>query len=183
MGARGASAARRYAKAVFGLAQEEGRVEQVQEELGTLQDLIRRHPALHEVLVRPLHPAPERRRVLEALAGQLGMSPLFQKFCAFLIDQRRMLDLPTIVSEYGRLADEAAGRTHAEVVSASPLEDKQLERLRRALSARTGRDVQLSLRVDPELIAGAVARVSGLVFDGSLKTQLAQLRARLVKER
>ena len=67
------------------------------------------------------------------------------------------------------------------MVTASPLRDDQRERLRRALAARAGREVELEVRVDPTLIGGAIARVGGLVFDGSLRTQLAQLRDNLTR--
>jgi len=77
------------------------------------------------------------------------------------------------------LADEAAGRVRAEVRSASPLRDEQRERLVDALASRTGREIDLTVRVDPSLIGGAIATVGGLVFDGSLRTQLSQLRGTL----
>ena len=67
----------------------------------------------------------------------------------------------------------------AEVVSASPLDDRRKDRLRRALSERTGQEVRLEIEIDPSLIGGAIAKVGDLVFDGSLRTQLGQLRAAL----
>jgi F-type H+-transporting ATPase subunit delta len=69
----------------------------------------------------------------------------------------------------------------AEVVVATPLDDRRKDRLRRALSERTGREVRLQIEIDPSLIGGAIAKVGDLVFDGSLRTQLAQLRANLTK--
>jgi F-type H+-transporting ATPase subunit delta len=73
----------------------------------------------------------------------------------------------------------AAGLITAEVVAASPLDDRRRDRLRRALSERTGQEVRLQIEVDPSLIGGAIAKVGDLVFDGSLRTQLGQLRATL----
>jgi F-type H+-transporting ATPase subunit delta len=64
----------------------------------------------------------------------------------------------------------------AEIVSASPLDDRRKDRLRRALSERTGQEVRLEIEVDPALIGGAIAKVGDLIFDGSLRTQLGQLR-------
>jgi F-type H+-transporting ATPase subunit delta len=104
-----------------------------------------------------------------------------KNFYSYLIDHRRLVDFDGIFDEYKRLADEDAGLMTAEVVAASPLDDRRKDRLRRALSERTGREVQLDIRVDPELIGGAIAKVGGLVFDGSLRTQLSQLRANLTK--
>lgn len=183
MAARGSAAAERYARALFSLARDEGRVEPVGEELATLVEAMRQVPALRDVLVRPLHPAKERRAAMRAVGQQLGLSPLLQNFCSFLIDQRRTRDIEAIADHYRRLAEAAAGRVRGEVVSAAPLEAAQLERLRAALARRTGRVVDLEVRVDPALLGGVVARVGDLVFDGSLRTQLAQLRASLTGER
>ena len=69
----------------------------------------------------------------------------------------------------------------AEVLSASPLDDRRKDRLRRALSERTGQEVRLEVEVDASLIGGAIAKVGDLVFDGSLRTQLGQLRNTLKK--
>ena len=175
------AAARRYAKALFSLAKDEDRVEDVRGELGSLQQLLGASTELEESLFRPLHPVAERRATLEAVATRLGLSPMVVHFGAFLVDQRRIVNFPAICEEYGRLADEQAGRTRAEVVSASPLDDAQQERLRRALAGRTGREIELSVRVDAGLIAGVVAKVGDRVFDGSLRTQLEQLRSNLTK--
>jgi F-type H+-transporting ATPase subunit delta len=183
MAARGSAAAERYARALFSLAKDQDRVDAVGEELATLIAAMREVPALRDVLVRPLHPAKERRAALQAVGQHLGFSPLLQHFCAFLIDQRRTRDFEAIHERYVRMAEEAAGRVRGEVVSAAPLESAQLDRLRAALGRQTGRSVDLEVRVDPALLGGVVARVGDLVFDGSLRTQLAQLRASLTGER
>ena len=65
--------------------------------------------------------------------------------------------------------------------SASPLDNEREERLQRALADRTGRRIRLDVELDPTLIAGAIAKVGDLVIDGSLRTQLSQLRANLMK--
>jgi F-type H+-transporting ATPase subunit delta len=88
-----------------------------------------------------------------------------------------------IRDEFNRLADEAAGRVRAEVRSANPLRDEQRARLVDALARRTGKNIELTMHVDPSLIGGAIATVGGLVFDGSLRTQLSQLRSTLTQGR
>lgn len=177
------SAALRYAKALFGLAQETGAVDSIRAELDRVIGALDTVPALADVLVLPIYPAAERRAALKQLASPLGISPLLTHFLSFLIDQRRTRDLAAIHEDYVRLAEEAAGRVRGEVVSATPLEPAQLDRIRNALARRLGRELDLAIRVDPALLGGLVARVGDLVFDGSLRTQLAQLRAQLTGER
>jgi len=176
---RASAAARRYARALFSIAQEQQAVAGVRDELTQVAALFSEQPELAAALFRPLHPVAQRRAVLQGICEGAGISDSVRNFFAFLVDQRRLVDFDAIREEYARLADEAEGRTRAQVVSASPLSDAQHRRLAEALSARTGREVELEVRVDPELIGGATAVVGGLVFDGSLRTQLAQLREAL----
>jgi F-type H+-transporting ATPase subunit delta len=177
----GSAAARRYARALFSIASDEGAVEPVRSELARLAGLLDENADLRHALFRPLHPVNERRAVLRRLCERLGLSASVRSFLSFLIDQRRLVDFAAIRREYERLADEAAGRLRAEVVAASELPPAQRERLRSALARHTGRDVELAVTVDPALIGGAIAKVGGLVFDGSLRTQLAQLRDTLTR--
>jgi F-type H+-transporting ATPase subunit delta len=178
---KSSTAAMRYAKALFGLAKEERRLGEVREELDRFAALLAGHDDLRLALQQPLHPADERKAVIRAVAELAGLSRLIVNFFSFLVDQRRFIDIDGILAEFERLADEDAGLTTAEVVSASPMDDRRRDRLRRALSERTGREVRLEVTVDPALIGGAVAKVGDLVFDGSLRTQLSQLRANLTK--
>ena len=175
------ASSRRYARALFALAGEEGRVEEVRRELDALVALIEENTALAHAIFRPLHPAVERRRVLRATCERIGASPTLQRFCAFLVDQRRVVEIADIRATYASLADAAAGRMRARVVSATPLSDEQRERLRRALATRTGKQLDLETAVDATLLGGAIATVGDLVFDGSLRTQLEQLRTSLTR--
>ena len=178
---RSSVAARRYARALFALAREVDGVAEIRAELDDMAHLLEEHPALARSLFRPLHPAAQRRALLRAVCERAGSSDVVRNFLAYLIDQRRLVDFLAIREQFGRLADSAAGRTRAELVCASPLRDEQRDRLRRALEVRTGCEVELSVRVDHSLVGGAIATVGGLVFDGSLRTQLSQLRGALTR--
>jgi F-type H+-transporting ATPase subunit delta len=174
------AAPRRYAQALFSLASEENRVAGVREELRRLAALLEASPQLSDVLLQPLYPAAERRRVLEGVAEKLGASSLLRRFYSYLIDQRRLVAFAEIESEFVRLADEAAGKKKARVRSAQPLTAEQQARLARALAARVGTSVELEVEVDPALVGGLVAQIGDTVYDGSLRTQLTQLRSTLL---
>ena len=101
------AAAARYAKALFALAEEAGTISEIGEDLDRLTQLSGQHSAFADVLMRPLYPAPERRAVLRAVAGQLELSDTFANFVQFLIEQRRSQELEPIREEYHRLAEAA----------------------------------------------------------------------------
>jgi len=178
----GAAAARRYANALFQLAEEGGQVDEIRAQLDALAALLERSPELAQVLMQPLYPVKERRAVMNAVAERLAAGPLLRQFWAYLIDRRRLVQFEAIRGEYGRLADERAGVVRARVRAASELTGAQRERLERALEARVGRRVALDVTVEPELLGGLVAQVGDLMFDGSLRTQLRQLGASLARE-
>ena len=175
------AAANRYAKALFLLAVEEQCAGRVREELEMLNGLFEESDELRRAVLTPLHPARQRQGVVGVVADRCGLSPLLRNFVFYLIDQRRLLDIGSITAEFVRLVEDSEGRTTAHVTSASPLDEARQERLRGALSLRTGRDVQLECDLDPSLIGGAIAKVGDLVFDGSLRTQLDTLRTHLMK--
>ena len=176
------TAALRYAKALFSLARDERVVSEVRAEIESLASLFSENEELRHALLTPLHPADQRKAALRALAERLSLSPLVVNFTSYLIDQRRLVDYAAIATEYGRLADEDQGLLTAEVLSASDLDERRQDRLRRALSDRTGRQVRLQVEVDPALLGGAIAKVGDLVFDGSIRTQLQHLRSNLLGE-
>jgi len=176
-------AARRYARALFSLARDAGQVAPIRAELDDMARLIAANAELRHRLFQPLHPVSERREVLRSLCARGGGSQTIQNFFAYLIEKRRLIAFDAIHEEFNRLADEAAGRIRAEVHSASPLRDQQRARLVDALTRRTGKQINLTAHVDPALIGGAIVTVGGLVFDGSLRSQLSQLGATLAQGR
>jgi F-type H+-transporting ATPase subunit delta len=174
-------AAHRYARALFSLAREAGEVASIRGELDDMARMLAANPDLQRRLFQPLHPVHERREVLKSICAQGRGSQMIQNFFAYLIEQRRLVVFEAIRDEFNRLADEAAGRVRAEVRSASPLRDQQRARLVDALGRRTGKQIDLTVHVDPLLIGGAIVTVGGLVFDGSLRTQLSRLRGTLTQ--
>jgi F-type H+-transporting ATPase subunit delta len=175
-------AAERYAKALFELAEEDNNKDEVRKELRILTDAIDYDPGLRSVLLEPLHPAAERKAVLESLSRKLGSGNALRNFYGFLIDQRRLVDIVAIREAYDRIADRQIGITQVELRTASTLSESQLADLREALMECTGGQVELSVEIDPRLLGGIVAKVGDVLFDGSVKSQLSQMRASLLAE-
>src|SRR5215468_373105 len=110
---RSSAAARRYARALFALADETGAVEQVRGELAAIAGLFESEPALRNALFRPLHPVAERRAVLRSLSERLSLTVIVRNFFAYAIDQRRLVAFDAIRAEFEQLADAAAGLVKA----------------------------------------------------------------------
>jgi F-type H+-transporting ATPase subunit delta len=182
MAVMGGSIARRYAKALFGLGVAEG--EGAYERFGTeLDDLARAYDGssdLRLALQNPVIKPSEKQAILRGILPRIAPSPPVQRFAQLLLIRGRITLLRSIARAYRQLSDARAGQVRATVTAAAPLPADELDRVRRALEKRTGRKVIIETAVDPDLIGGIVARVGDLVLDGSVRSQLDELRRRLL---
>lgn len=174
-----ASVARRYARALLSLGVEEGRHEQYGDELELVLNALKESREVAHILANPGFTLQQRHAAVEALASALRLSPLLVNFLRLLVDRQRSGDLPAIARAYRALLDQQVGRVRATVISAQPLSDGELSRLREAIARSTGRNIMLQAKTDPALIGGVVTQVGATLLDGSLRTQLERMREEL----
>ena len=173
------SLARRYARALVGLAQSPAQKDKLAKDLDAFAALARSPdgdgvPVL-TVLSSERFPSADRKRLLDAFLKRLGADPLLGKFLQYVLERGRMEGLPEIARAYRRLA----GRIDAQITSAAPLPPEALAKIKQALERATGKQVIATTAVDPDLIGGVVAKVGSTVIDGSVRSQLAQLKTSL----
>jgi len=180
MAALGGSVARRYARALFQIGVDNGTYEALGQELSDLAELFSGSPALRPALENPVFKPSEKAAILAKILPRVTPSETVRRFALLLLERGRIRALPAIARAYRELGDRHAGRVRAMVTSAQPLSAADLDRVRRSLEARTQKKVMLESQVDPSLIGGLVARVGDLVLDGSVRTQLATLREKLL---
>jgi F-type H+-transporting ATPase subunit delta len=173
------SIARRYAKALFDLAVEQGKVEAWAQSLVSLKQAVDASAELREVLQNPVYTKEQRQGLARQLSQVLGLDAQPSNLLALLADRNRLDYLPGVAETFGRLADEQLGRVRAKVTSAAPLEPAVVATLEQKLAAATRAQVILEKVVDPALLGGVVAQVGSLVYDGSLRAQLEDLRRTL----
>ena len=180
MAVAGGSVARRYARALFGIGVDAGRFVELGRELDEFVAVWAESDELRQTLENPVFKPEQKRAVLEQILPRVAPTPEVQRFVLLLLDRRRIVLLPAIARAYQAMADAHVGRVRAQVTSAEPLTQVALDRVRRSLEQRTGKKVVMETAVDPELIGGLVARVGDLVLDGSVRTQLEDLRTKLL---
>lgn len=164
-----------YARALFAVAEGEGALTKVEDELYAFARAVDATPALREALTDATLPAEQRKAVVHDLLGDRA-HPLTVALVGLVIDAGRARDLPKIIDALARLAASEREHALAEIRSAVPLTDEQRDRLAVALSQATGRQVDVKVVVDPAVVGGAVARVGDLVFDGSIASRLADAK-------
>lgn len=173
---------KRYAKALLSIAVEAGQVDKIGADLGSIVAAWNESKELRDVFANPRHGQAVRHGIVKAIVAKVGASQMLDNTLRLLSDRRRMRYLPEIAAAYDALAEERAGRVRAEVSSATPLSDAYCAELARTLETVTGRKVDIVRHVDPALIAGVVTRVGDMVFDGSVKNRLDELRQRMLED-
>ena len=169
------AAAKRYARAVFELAQSEGHLEQWSRRLEDIRSLFA-NPEVASVLNNPTIPREQRESLVASpkLFDQEGTN-----LARLLIESGRVDDAAEIVDEFQRMADDAAGRVRATVTTAVELAAPDRDRVARELSKRLDKDVRLSVVVDPRILGGMKLQYGDRVVDATVATRLEQLRRRL----
>jgi F-type H+-transporting ATPase subunit delta len=164
-----------YAAAIFEVARAEGILERVEHELYGLLHVLEGNEELRRTLSDASIPPDRRQAMVEDLLGPKFL-PLTASLVSFVVSTGRARDLPAIIEKL--VERSAAERQHvmAEVRSAVPLSDDQRERLAKALSENLGRQVEVRVIVDPEVLGGIVARVGDVVIDGTVRHRLEQLK-------
>jgi F-type H+-transporting ATPase subunit delta len=167
-----ASLAGRYAMALFELARDEKQLETVGQSLAKLKQALAESDDLRALATSPLVGSGDSGRAIAAAADSLGLDPLTRNFLGVLAKNRRLSQLQNVIRAFDMLAAQHRGEVTAEVVSAHPLSDDQVDALKTNLRAETGRDINVDLSVDPSILGGLVVKVGSRMVDGSIRTKL-----------
>jgi F-type H+-transporting ATPase subunit delta len=170
------AAARRYAKAVFELAETDGQVDEWSRRIAAVRQLLS-DPEIASVLTNPTI-ATEQRLALISNAPHV-LDPEATNLAKLLIESNRVRDVAAIGEEFQRLADDAAGRVRATVTTAVELTPEDRDRVEEELSKRLGKEIRMRVVVDPRILGGLKLQYGDRLVDASVSTRLQQLRRRL----
>lgn len=166
---------RGYAQALFQVAQAEGALEQVEDELFRFARILENETRLRESLTDPSVPPEHRAKMVQELLGPKA-SPHTTNIIAFVVQQGRARELPKIIDSLVQLAAEERNKAVAEVRSAVPLDGEQREKLKDAIARATGKQVEMKVLVDPSVVGGLLVRVGDQIFDGTVRRRLQMAR-------
>lgn len=174
--------AERYARALVDVALEKHEADQVKQELSAFAALVRESPELHAFLANPSIARSAKHAAIEQLVARMGASRTLRNYLFVIIDQRRAGMLPEIEQAFSRILDARQGIAQASVTSAAELTPAEQAELVEVLDRLTGEKVQARFATNAELIGGAVVRIGSTIYDGSVRTQLERMRAKMVSE-
>lgn len=171
--------AKRYALALFRLAQGHGQTKSVQEDLLVLEKVYREHPELGQLLDNPRLSMSNKKELLTN--SFKGVNPLILNTLFVLLERQRMNEVLNLVDDFIELADETAGVASAKVFSTRPLTEDESAAISSTFAKKVGRQsLRIEKIIDPTLIGGIRLQIGNQIFDSSLSAKLEQLKRELI---
>jgi len=171
-----ASMAGRYAAALFELAREQKQLDQVERDVASFQSLLEGSPDLARLVRSPVIAAEAQARALEAILARVGISGVTANFLRLIVRNRRLFAIADVLRVFQALLARERGEVSADVTSAHPLSQEQMQVLNDSLKASISKHVQIRTRVDPNLLGGLIVKVGSKMIDSSLRTKLNNLK-------
>jgi F-type H+-transporting ATPase subunit delta len=171
-----AGVAGRYASALFELAHEQNRLDEVDGDLGKFQSMLDASGDLKRLVSSPAFAAEDQQRALKAVMDWASIGATTGNFLGVVARNRRLFAAEDMIKTFRGLLARHRGEVAAEVKSAIALTDEQLAALKAKLKSTFGKDVRLDAKVDPSLLGGLVVKIGSRMFDSSLRTKLSNLK-------
>jgi F-type H+-transporting ATPase subunit delta len=171
--------ARVYSEALFDAAKAEGKIDLVRDQLVSLAEALDERQDLRLFFFSPLFSTRERKEGLARLL--VGADPIFVNFLKILIDNHRMPVIFRMRRQYDALWREEHRLLPVEVTSAIAIDDEIARQIKERVEQQTGRTVELTRRVDENILGGLIVRVSNMILDASIRNQLERLRRQVAK--
>ena len=173
--------AKRYAKALFHLAEKGNAYETVGQDLAEFTQTFADSEELQNVLADTKISSLLKREIVNKILAQLRPTPLVQTFVQYLLSKKRIFLLADIEKVFSSLVREKLGRLDAEITVAKALSESRVFEITQKLSQFSGKDVHVDVKVDPEIIGGVVTRIGSVVIDGSLRHQLTRVYQSIIR--
>jgi F-type H+-transporting ATPase subunit delta len=168
-----------YARALFEVAQDQDKLDEIHEQLGEFADAMNENRDLSRFFFSPYFSTQEKKEALEKTIK--GAEEPFMNFLEALVERHRMPVIFRIRARFDRLWEEERKLLPVEVTSAVELDKKTVNGIGKSIGEQVGRQVELSSRVDPEILGGVVLRVGNFVLDASIRHRLEQLRKQVAQ--
>jgi F-type H+-transporting ATPase subunit delta len=168
-----------YARSLFEVATEQDKLDLVREHLGEFADAVSENRELQIFLFSPYFSTEEKKDGLDRALSDVD--PAVENFLKLLIEKHRMPVIFRIRAEYDQLWEEVNKLLPVEITSAVELPEATVRQLGDRISEQTGRRVELSSHVEPEILGGIVVQVGNSVLDASIRNRLEQLRRQVAK--
>jgi len=176
------SASLQYANAMADIALAQGAAEPAAKQLHEFGVAYAHSAELRTFLASPAVSIEAKHAVIEKIAARLGASKIIRNFLFVLADHRRTQLIPEMIAAFHQVIRQRQGVAEAEVSSAVEMSAAQKKEMAGTLARLTRKKIETNYALDPALLGGVVVRIGDTIYDGSLRSRLNEMRARLAAE-
>ncbi len=169
----GAKVGKRYAVAIYDIAAEKGRVKEVYDTLNTIMETYLENLEFKNLVAHPLISKEDKKAFVKKVFP--NFDEIEMDIIDYLIDRDRLLDIKSIVAEYLKIYYEKNQIVDVEATFALEPSEAQKENLIKKLEVKTGKKINLTVKIDSSIIAGGILKIGDEIIDGSIKRQLETL--------
>ncbi|MBI5328147.1 MAG: ATP synthase F1 subunit delta [Deltaproteobacteria bacterium] len=175
------AAAKKYAKALIEIGQDENRYREIGKELRNISAVFADNPELKRFAINPMYKLEDRQGLVEKVADTIEISPLVKKFLSVLVETRGIGIVEDISSSYSKMEDELSDRVKVTIESAIDLDEGRLKEIQKRLHEITRKEVAIVIEKNQALIGGLVFKIGNTIFDGSIKNQLQRVKEKIIQ--
>jgi F-type H+-transporting ATPase subunit delta len=168
-----------YARSLFEVASEQEKIDDIREQLGEFADALADSQELQVFFFSPYFSTEEKKQGLDKAVS--GADPVLINFLQLLIEKHRMPVIFRARRIYDSMWEEKNRLLPVQVTSAVELDSEIVERIGDRIAEQTGRKVELSAHVEPDILGGIVVRVGNSILDASIRNRLEQLRKQVAR--
>ena len=175
------SSAKSYSQALYELASEDKKLNDVEEHTTSIIKLIAQSEDFNSLIKDPTNKQEEQLNVINIIFEKFNLNSLLKKFLNFLVMKRRFFYVEKILKDFLMICSKNRGEISAKLIVAKELDENQINKIKNELSQNFGSNVKLNYNYDPDLIGGLIMQVESVMIDTSIKNKLQQIENKMIE--
>ena len=175
------SSAKSYSQALYELAFEEEKLNDVEEHAISIIKLISQSKDFNSLINDPTNKQEDQLNVINLIFEKFNLNKLLKKFLNFLVTKRRFFYVEKILKDFLMICSKNRGEIYAKLTVAKKLNENEINKIKDELSQNFGSNVKLNYNYDPDLIGGLIMQVESVMIDTSIKNKLQQIENKMIE--
>ena len=175
------SSAKSYSQALYELASEEKKLNDIEEHVVSIINLISQSEDFNSLIKDPTNKQEDQLNVINIIFEKFNLNNLLKKFLNFLVMKRRFFYVEKILKDFVMTCSKNRGEISAKLTVAKELNENEISKIKNDLSQTFGSDIKLNYNYDPDLIGGLIMQVESIMIDTSIKNKLQQIENKMIE--
>ena len=170
-----------YSQALFELASESNLANDIENQVSSILELIRKSEDIKEFIKDPTNKIEDQLKIINAISDQFKFNELLKKFLGFTVTKRKFFYIEKILNDFLFICSNSRGEIQAELSAAKNLNESEINKIKDELSSTFGSNIKLNHKYDPSLIGGLIIKVGSTMIDTSLKSKLQKIEKKMIE--